>query len=177
MARLYLKFPSIEDKKEVLEFMDEFFESGQKIAGVGGLDKLGSYEEWLEKITADLKQETCGEGRVPATMFLTRRIEDDKLVGMVQVRHSLNDYLLKYGGHIGDSVRPSEQGKGYATEQIGLALNFCKELGLENVLITCKKWNVASARTIIKNNGNLENEIPNEFEDNEIMQRYWVEME
>ena len=177
MARLYLKFPALEDKEEVLEFMDEFYKSGQKISGVGGLDKVETYEKWLEKITADLKQETCAEGRVPSTMFFTRRIEDNKLVGMVQVRHSLNDYLLKYGGHIGDCVRPSEQGKGYATEQIGLALDFCKDLGIDKVLITCKTRNVASARTIIKNGGQLENEIQNEFEDNEIMQRYWIEME
>ena len=177
MARLYLKFPTIEDKSDVLEFMEEFLQSGQKIAGVGGLNKLGSYEEWIEKISAELNKETCGEGRVPATMFLTRRIEDNKLVGMVQVRHNLNDYLFKYGGHIGDCVRPSEQGKGYATEQIGMALDFCKELGIDEVLITCKKTNIASARTIIKNGGKLENEIPNEFEDNVIMQRYWIELE
>ena len=176
MARLYLKFPTIEDKEDVMEFKEEFLKSGQKIAGVGGLDRIDTYEEWLEKITADLKKETCGEGRVPCTQFITKRVEDNKLVGMVQVRHDLNDYLLKFGGHIGDCVRPSEQGKGYATEQIGLSLDFCKELGLTKILITCKKYNVASARTIIKNGGKLENEIVNEAEDNAIMQRYWIDL-
>ena len=176
MSRLYIKFPTIEDKQEVLKFKEEFLKSGQKIAGVGGLDKLDSYEEWLDKITSDLKKETCGEGRVPATQFLTKRVDDDKLVGMVQIRHYLNDYLLKFGGHIGDCIRPSEQGKGYTTEQIGLALDFCRDLGLEKVLITCKKSNIASAKTIIKNGGQLENEIPNEFEENVIMQRYWINL-
>lgn len=109
MSRLYIKFPTIEDKQEVLKFKEEFLKSGQKIAGVGGLDKLDSYEEWLDKITSDLKQETCGEGRVPATQFLTKRVDDDKLVGMVQIRHYLNDYLLKFGGHIGDCIRPSDR--------------------------------------------------------------------
>ena len=177
MARLYLKFPTIEDKQEVLNVKDEFLSCGQKMAGVGGLDKLETYEQWLDKITAEKSKETCPEGRVPATMFLSKRIEDDKLIGFVQIRHDLNDVLLKYGGHIGDCVRPSEQGKGYATEQIGLALEFCKEIGIKDVLITCKKYNVASARTIIKNGGMLENEIPNEFEDDVLMQRYWIEMQ
>ena len=176
MPRLYITLPTIQDKQEVIEFKEEFLKSGQAIAGVGGLDKIDSYEEWLEKVLREQKKETCGEGRVPATQFLTKRIEDDKLVGMVQVRHSLNDYLLKFGGHIGDCVRPSEQGKGYATEQIGLALDFCRELKIDKVLITCKKHNIASAKTIIKNGGKLENEIANEFEGNVIMQRYWIDL-
>lgn len=176
MKRLYLKFPALEDKKNVLDFKEEFILSGQKMAGVGGLDKTESFEEWLEKIESEKNKETCKEGRVPATLFLTYRIEDNRLVGIVQIRHELSDYLLKYGGHIGDCVRPSEQGKGYATEQIGLALEKCRELGIDRALITCKKHNVASARTIVKNNGKLENEVKNEFEEDEIMQRYWIEL-
>lgn len=176
MSRLYLKFPVLEDKDDVLELKNGFLASGQKMAGVGGLAKISTYEEWLAKITSELSKETCGEGGVPATMYLTYRKEDNKLIGMIQIRHALSDYLLKYGGHIGDCVRPSEQGKGYATEQIGLALEKCRELGIDKVLITCKKDNIASARTIIKNNGKLENEIPNEFEDKVMMQRYWIDL-
>ena len=175
MNRLYLKFPGLEDKESILEFKDEFFASGQKVAGFAGLDKM-NFDEWLNKIKRERFKETCDEGRVPATQFLAIRKEDERLVGMVQVRHELNDYLLKFGGHIGDCVRPSEQGKGFATEQIGLALEFCKELGLDRVLITCKKENIASARTIIKNGGILENEIPNELENNVMMQRYWIDI-
>ena len=154
MARIYLKVPGVEDKRDVLEVKEEFINKGQRMAGVGGLERFDSYEEWLKKISADTSEETCAEGRVPATMFISRRIEDDKLIGFVQIRHRLSDYLLKYGGHIGDCVRPSEQGKGYGTEQIGLALEFCKKIGIDSVLVTCKKHNIASAKTIIKNEEN-----------------------
>ena len=171
--RLYLKFPTLEDKENVMEFKEEFLASGQGMSGVGSLDKIEVYEEWLEKVQADVDEKTCKPGRVPASQYLTYRKEDNKLVGMVQLRHYLNEFLLHHGGHIGDCVRPSEQGKGYATEQIGLALEECKKLGIERVLITCKKTNVASARTIIKNNGKLENEIE---ENGETFQRYWVEI-
>lgn len=92
---------------------------------------------------------------------------------MLQIRHYLNKHLLQSGGHIGDSVRPTEQGKGYATEQISLALEKCVELGIDKVLITCNKNNIASAKTIIKNNGCLENEIT---ENGEIIQRYWIDL-
>ena len=33
---------------------------------------------------------------------------------MIQLRHCFNDYLERYGGHIGYSVRPDERRKGYA---------------------------------------------------------------
>ena len=171
MSRLYLKFPNIEDKENVLDFKKEFISRDQKMAGVGGLDRYDNYEEWLDKTIKAQYKENCGEGKVPATLYLAYRKEDKKLVGMLQIRHELNDYLLQYAGHIGDCIRPSEQGKGYATEQIALALDKCKEMGIDKVLITCNKSNVASARTIQKNNGILENEV----EDNgEIKQRYWI---
>lgn len=175
MSRLYLRVPTKKDKRKVLAFKKEFLESGQKVAGFAGLDKM-EFDEWLTKIQSERNKETCEEGRVPATQFLAIREKDEKLIGMVQVRHELNDYLLKFGGHIGDCVRPSEQGKGYATEQISLVLAFCQVLNIDKVLITCKKDNVASARTIVKNGGVLENEIPNEFENNVMMQRYWIEL-
>ena len=128
MNRLYLKFSTLEDKEKVLEFKNEFILSGQKMAGVGGLDRYDSFEEWLTKITNDLKEETCKEGKVPATLYLSCRISDDKLIGIVKVKHRLNKHLLDYGGNIGDCIRPSEQGKGYGTEQIALSLEKCREL-------------------------------------------------
>ena len=173
MSNLYLKFPTIEDEKKVLDFKNEFILSGQKMAGVSSLDEIDLYNVWLEKINNALSKTTCKNGRVPATQYLTYRKEDGKLVGMVQIRHELNDYLLLYGGHIGDCVRPTEQGKGYATQQIGLALEKCKEMNISKVLITCKKENIASARTIQKNNGVLENEVD---KNGEINQRYWIDL-
>ena len=109
--------------------------------------------------------------RVPATQFLTIRKVDNKMVGMVSVRHKLNGDLKLHGGHIGDSVRKSERGKGYATEQIGLALKFCKELGIDKVLITCNRENIASSKSIIKNKGIKENEI---CVDGITYERFWV---
>lgn len=171
--RLYLKVPEVEDKQNVLEYKEEFLKSNQKMAGVGGLDRLNSFEEWLQKVKDDVDEKTCAEGRVPSSLYLTYRKQDNKLVGMLQIRHKLNDFLLRKGGHIGDSVRPSEQGKGYATEQIGLALKKCKELKIDKVLVTCNKDNIASSKTIQKNGGVLENEIE---VDNEIYQRYWIKI-
>lgn len=173
MSRLYLKFPSIEDKQNVLDFKNEFIACGENMIGDGGLNRIQEYEEWLFKIKSDTSEDTCEKGRSPATIYLTYRLSDNKLVGMIQIRHILTEYLFNYGGHIGDCIRPSERGKGYATEQISLALKKCEELGLEKVLITCKKSNIASARTIQKNNGILENEV---LENGIEKQRYWIDL-
>lgn len=91
----------------------------------------------------------------------------------MQIRHFLNEKLLNYGGHIGDSVRPSERRKGYATEQIRLALGKCKELGIDNVLMDCDKTNIGSAKAIQNNGGVLENEI---YVENGLVQRYWISL-
>lgn len=77
------------------------------------------------------------------------------------------------GGHIGDGVRPSERRKGYATEIIRLALQECKKLGLDRVLITCHKDNIGSVKSIVKNGGILENEV---LEGGKPLQRYWVDL-
>ena len=85
--------------------------------------------------------------------------ERNIMVGAVNIRHKLNEYLLQYGGHIGDGIRPGERGKGYATRMISLALEECKKLGIRKVLMVCDKENIGSAKSILKNGGVLENEV------------------
>lgn len=95
-------------------------------------------------------------------------------VGAVNIRHYLTDELLKTGGHIGDGIRPSERRKGYATAMIALALEECKKLGIDRVLICCDRENIGSAKSIIRNGGVLENEV--EEEDGHVEQRYWIQL-
>ena len=164
----------MEDKENVLEFKNEFIFYNSSMAGSGGLDQYSTYEEWIDKINKDISEETCGENRVPATLYLTYRLKDNKLIGILQIRHYLNAFLLRHGGHIGDSIRPTERGNGYSTEQIALALEECKRLNIKNVLMTCNRQNIASAKSIKRNGGEMENEI----EDNgETIQRYWISLE
>ncbi len=120
----------------------------------------------------NLEIKAAANGKVPDSVFFLLDEESDRLLGAVNIRHYLNDYLLREGGHIGDGIRPSERRKGYATKMIGLALQECKKLGIDKVLITCDKDNVGSSKSIINNGGILENEIINE--DGELEQRYWI---
>lgn len=171
---LELVFPTPEYKNQVEEYLQEFFDNGEyEIAGDGGLDRIKDFDKWLEKVQNDLSEDSIEDNRIPATVYLTIRKSDNKIVGNVQIRHRLNKELLKYGGHIGDSIRPSERKKGYATEQIRLALQECKKLGIDNVLMDCDKTNIGSAKSIINNGGIFENEI---YVNNEFVQRYWISL-
>ena len=112
------------------------------------------------------------DGKVLDSVFFLLDEEKNILVGAVNIRHYLNDYLLQYGGHIGDGIRPSERRKGYATEMIRLALLECKKLGIDRVLMVCDKDNIGSRKSIINNGGILENEFVDEK--GNINQRYWI---
>jgi predicted acetyltransferase len=121
---------------------------------------------------AHLGTKEPGNGKVPDSVFFLLDEERDRLLGAVNIRHYLNDSLYREGGHIGGGIRPSERRKGCATEMIRLALDECRKLGIERVLITCEKDNVGSAKSIMNNGGILENELVNE--EGKIEQRYWI---
>ena len=122
---------------------------------------------------SQLEHKTESEGHVPDSVFFALDEERDIFVGAVNIRHCLNEKLLRSGGHIGDGIRPSERGKGFGTRMMALALEECRKLGLKKVLVVCDKDNVASAKTIIRNGGVLENE---ELDEGEVIQRYWIDL-
>lgn len=171
MNRLKLVLPTIEYKSEIMNYKREFIEDGDSMDGTGGLRNFDIFEEWYSVICDNLKEETVREGLVPSTTYIAIATDGCHLIGMIDIRHRLNDFLLNFGGHIGYSVRRSERQKGYATEMLDLALKECKKLDIKKILITCDKDNVASAKTIINNGGVMENEIQR---GEEITQRYWI---
>ena len=94
---------------------------------------------------------------------------------MIQVRYYFNDFLEKYGGHIGYSVRPTERRKGYAKRMLGEALLFCKELGISKILVTCLSDNEGSRKTILANGGIYESTVKLPDSD-EYLERYWIDI-
>ncbi len=98
----------------------------------------------------------------------------NEIVGRVSIRHSLNEFLLKIGGHIGYGVFPSHRRKGVATSLLKHALKEANSLGINNVLVTCDDNNFGSIKVIEKCHGRLENKIEN-GNSQILKRRYWIE--
>ncbi len=142
-------------------FIQEFYENHSEINGSGALDRYlqdSTYEQWLQKVMADMDIANIDEGRVPAYTYFYVREEDDEIVGMINIRMAQNDFLRNEVGHIGYCIRPSERRKGYATGMLRQVLQFCGKALLQDVIITCNKDNIASAQVIKKCGGKLEKE-------------------
>lgn len=158
-------------KKLLEDMMEEWYQTGEQI--VPYAIRKTDYRDF-DTYLVNLEVKNGTYTSVPDSTFFALDVERNIFVGAVNIRHELNEELLRSGGHIGDGVRPSERRKGYATEMIRLALQECKKIGLTRVLMVCDKDNIGSAKSIQKNGGVLENEI---VEDGIIEQRYWIEIE
>ncbi len=159
---------SYEYKRHLADMMDEWTALEKDFSPRAiRLHDYHDFDNYLANIEA--KAET--EGRVPDSVFFCIDQDRDIFVGAVNIRHYLTKDLWHTGGHIGDGIRPGERRKGYATAMIGLALEECRKLGLNKVLMTCDSGNIGSAKSIMNNGGVFESEV---MEDGKPEQRYWI---
>lgn len=156
-------------RPQLTDMMDEWTATGETI--IPYAIRKCDYHDFPSYL-ASLEVTQPADGLVPDSTYFCLDTERSIFVGAVNIRHYLSEGLLLIGGHIGDGIRPSERGKGLGTKMIALALEESDKLGIKRVLMCCNKNNLASARTIQKNGGVLQDEIS---VDGEIVQRYWIE--
>ena len=95
MEKLKYEIPSIERKEEAIDYINEFYKYNSEVNGSGGLDRyLNSYEDWLIKLDEDSKRKPT-EQKVPARTYFLVRESDNKIVGMINIRLTLNENLKK----------------------------------------------------------------------------------
>lgn len=173
MEKLKLILPTTAYAEQVIAYRRAFLDTGDSMDGTGSLFRMENPADWLKQCEELQREETVPDGWVPSTQYICVRESDDKLVGMIQIRHCFNEFLEKYAGHIGYSVLPSERRKGYAKWMLGAALPHCRALGLEKVLVCCAENNPGSRKTILANGGVYESTVYL-AEDDEHLQRYWI---
>ena len=163
---------------ELQKFKDEVLQADKdnndQFAGCMGLRDCSTSKEWIDICKLRKSSETCEQvgTSVPSTTYFAIREHDQRLVGVIDLRHHINHPILStWGGHCGYSVRPSERGKGYATEMLRLNVINAGGIGIEKMLVVCDADNIASEKTIIANGGQLENIIE---VDGCRMKRFWI---
>ena len=173
MDKIILVKPDLSYADEIIKHKEESLAESPIINGSAGLDRLSSIEIWFEELKKRSCEDTVPEGLVPSSTYLGVREKDNYIVGMIDIRHYLNEYLTQVGGHIGYGVRKTERNKGYAKQMLKLALEKCKELKIKRVLITCDEDNIASEKVILSANAKLE-DIRNI--DGENKKRFWIDL-
>lgn len=174
MKGLFLVLPGPEHEALWQEFIGEFLAAGERIIPGIARSGDGTYEDFLRKAESYRLGSNIPASHVPSTLWFLMDEKRDRVLGAIDIRHRLSDFLLKAGGHIGYGVAPAQRRKGYATKMLALALEECERLGIARALVTCDKTNVGSAKTIRKNGGVLENEVAGE--NGNIVQRYWIDV-
>lgn len=159
---------------EIRSYREEMLLAGSSMDGTGALRRTEEPLEWLKHNALMENPKLVPENKVPATQFVLTDTDTGRIYGMLQVRHELNEYLQKFAGHIGYSVRPTERRKGYAKKMLKMALQYCKEtLGLQRVMISCLVENEASRRTILSCGGVLEEKVYEHVE-HVWLEKYWI---
>jgi predicted acetyltransferase len=134
------------------------------------VDTVEGFSAWVAHLRRQSDPHTpVKDGWVHATYWWIA--QGETYLGAITLRHSLTDFLLDAGGHIGYGIRPSARRRGYATWALGAVLPEARAMGLDRVLLTCSDDNIASARTIESHGGVLE-----DVRETEVgrKRRYWI---
>lgn len=169
MKKPELKKPDESMKNEFILFNAEWEENGEKLVPYAARRRGLTYDAWRNE--AERLEKEAPQGMVTAHVWFL--MSEDRILGAISLRHTLNDYLKGVGGHIGYGVRPTERGKGYADLMLKKVLAIAGERGMKRVLITCNQGNIGSEKVIIRNGGKLENVIE---DGNEMVARYWIDL-
>lgn len=175
---MILVFPDESWEKAAMDYRQSYLDAGEAhIHGSSGMERYPVYTDWLGQIRH--LREAQSDGQTPATTFFAVEPPSALVVGTIQVRHRLTDELRRSGGNIGYGVRPDQRGKGFAVQMLRLALPFCREIGLDRVLLDCRADNLASQQVILRCGGVFDSEdwVEDDWGRPERICRFWIATE
>ena len=154
MSLFSLEPASIYDAEDILEMLNEIGRGENGFHNHAYKLTWQEYKAYLNHSERNARGLSLEKGHVTQTTYWFKR--ESYPIGIIKLRHELNDNLRKQGGHIGYSIRPSERGKGYGKPMLQAVLVPAKALGLERVLLTVFDSNLASRKMVEGCGGRLE---------------------
>lgn len=135
-------------------FRQAFFDSGEQVINGSELldQETESYENWQARVEAQASAETADPNWVVTDTFFAVREEDERIVGIIALRHELKGFLRDFG-HCGFSVRPDERCKGYAGKMLQLICERARGLGMPSLQLSAEAANLPSNRVILRAGG------------------------
>jgi predicted acetyltransferase len=137
-----------------------------------GLEPAMAWDTYLKTLPERRAGVSLPADKVPAT-FLVADVAG-KIVGRASIRHELNDYLAREGGHIGYCVLPGHRQRGYATEMLRQSLVIARANGVGRVLVICDDDNAGSRAVIEACGGRLE-AVAQIASQATPIRRYWID--
>ena len=178
MEQFYLELPSKNRQDQILDYLNEIIIYNSETNGLGALSKIidgYSFEEALEIcLNMQYKKYAKKLGKSQVKTFLLIRKNDDKIIGCINIRWNLTDYMKKYSGNIGYGIRPTERNKGYNKINLYLGLLEAKKLNLNKVMLVCETNNLPSSKTIEALGGILERKEIDPI-DGVLTSYYWID--
>lgn len=171
MTEIILRPIKVNEDKDVYEMFQEIpaEENGFYNTAHGLTEE--KFKNFCKKRVESSQGINLKEGFVPDTYYLL--MADNYPVGITKLRHYLNDRLLKLGGHIGYSIRPSSRGQKFGNIILQKVLEQAKLKNIDKVLITIREDNIPSRKVCERNGGQLE-KIQYIENNNECF--YWIDL-
>ncbi len=146
------RLPTIDDYEILKEYVEEHYANGEKNISASLNMTNMDFKTWVEKVNRNSTQADDEWGKYYLYLVFN---EKDKLIGLLNIRFNLPDFLREKYGDIGYGVRPSERKKGYASKMLKYALDICKKKEMKYAIVGCYENNIGSNKIILKNGGKL----------------------
>lgn len=171
-SHLRLRTLLVTDELSFRSAVDEFREKEPGWPFAFDFDQSTDFVAYIRRLDCWSKGRELPDNFVPNTFMVG--VVENTIIGRISIRHELNEYLCKYGGHVGYGVVPSQRNRGYASQMLRLTLPIAAKLGIARLLVTCDESNMASQRVIEKTGGLLQNML-REPDTAVLKKRYWIE--